>query len=204
MVDRLKNISSRRIIAGTALALVAGFIAGGLLGFVTESAARKNGSLSTQVLQAEDFSWSGIEVKNGETITTDYDPQMITEFNGKLTSVRFYMEYSSYPGEMTVYYTEPGDAGFSVQKRLWIAPVQGQAGWYEVETSMKNVASLRIDPTMYAGNVLSFGDFIINGEKTFADYFAFSYGDIFNLILYTGIVSSVLKFLQEMLKKQFD
>ena len=49
-----------------------------------------------------------------------------------------------------------------------------------------------------------FGDFIINEEKAFADYFTVSYGDVFNLILYTGIISSVLKFLQEMLKKQFD
>ena len=31
-----------------------------------------------------------------------------------------------------------------------------------------------------------------------------SYGDFFNLIVYTGIISSVLKFLQEMLKKEID
>lgn len=204
MVDKLKKIPSRRIIAGTAVALVALFIVSGLFAFFTESSARKNGSLATKYMQAEDFAWSGIAVKDGATVTTDNDPQMVAEYPGRLTSIRFYMEHSKHPGEMTVYYTQPGDPGFSVQKRIWITPVQGQPGWYIMETNMKNVSAIRIDPTMYAGNVLEFGDFIINEEKAFADYFTVSYGDVFNLILYTGVISSVLKFLQEMLKKQFD
>lgn len=204
MVDKLKNISSRRIIAGTAIALVLLFVAGGMFAFVTESSARKNGSLSTQVMQAEDFAWSGIAVKDGVTITTDNDPQMIMEYSGRLTSIKFYMEYSIYPGEMCIYYKNSDVPEYSATKRLWITPVQGQPGWYTMETSMLDVATIRIDPTMYAGNILEFGDFIFNEEKSFADYFTVSYGDIFNLILYTGVVSSVLKFLQEMLKKQFD
>ena len=77
-------------------------------------------------------------------------------------------------------------------------------GWYTADTSMKTVSAIRIDPTMYAGNQLTFGDFIFNEEKTVTDYFEMSAGDIFNLFLYTGIISSVLKFLQEMLKKQID
>ena len=83
MVDKLKKISSRRIIAGTAMALVALFVFSGLFSFATETAARKNGSLSTQTMQAQDFAWSGIAVKDGEVITTDNDPQMIAEYTGK-------------------------------------------------------------------------------------------------------------------------
>lgn len=204
MVDKLKKISSRRIIAGTAMALVALFVFSGLFSFVTETAARKNGSLSTQTMHAQDFAWSGIAVKDGVVITTDNDPQMIAEYTGKITSIKMYMESSVHPGEMTVYYTQPGDRAFSVHKRLWLAPVRGQPGWFMVETPVKNITSLRIDPTMYAGNVLTFGDIVINSEKTFGEYFSVSYGDFFNLFLYTGVVSSVLKFLQEMIKREFD
>lgn len=204
MVDKLKKISSRRIIAGTATALVALFVFSGLFSFVTETAARKNGSLTTQTMQAQDFAWSGIAVKDGAVITTDNDPQMITEYTGKITSIKMYMESSVHPGEMTVYYTQPGDRAFSVHKRLWLVPVRGQPGWFMVETPVKNITSLRIDPTMYAGNILTFGDIVINSEKTFGEYFSVSYGDFFNLFLYTGVVSSVLKFLQEMIKREFD
>ena len=203
MVDKIKKISSRAIIIFTAFLLVALFIAKGLYGYITEASARKNGSLSQYTVGATDFVWNGIVEKAGQVITTDNDPQMVLETQDKFTSVRFYMESSIYPGEMCVYYTQPGDEAFSVQKRLWIVPTD-QTGWYMVETSMMDVTSLRIDPTMYAGNVLTFGDFIFNEEKTFGDYFAVSYGDVFDLIVYTGIISSVLKFLQEMLKKEID
>lgn len=203
MVNRLKSISSRAIILGTALMLIAIFIAGGLFAFVSESSARKSGDLRSYSLQAQDFVWNGIADKDGIVITTDNDPQMLLETPMEFTSLKFYMKSSIYPGEMVVYYTEPGDASFSVQKRLWIVPTD-QPNWYILETPMKTVTALRVDPTMYAGNILEFGEFIFNEEKAFSDYFAVSYGDFFNLIVYTGIISSVLKFLQEMLKKEID
>ena len=203
MVDKIKRISSRNIILFTALALVASFVISGLYGFVTEAVARKNGSLVYSVLIEEDFVRNGIEYKEGHLVTTDNDPQLLLETNQKFTSLKFYMESSIYPGEMVVYYTEPGDTGFSVQKRLWIVPAE-QRGWYIVETGMKNITSLRVDPTIYAGNVLRFGDFEFNREKTVGEYFEISYGDVFNLIVYTGIISSVLKFLLEIVKKEID
>ena len=203
MIDKIKKISSPAIIVFTALLLVGLFVAKGLLGFVTEVSARKNGRLGQYTLSATDFHWNGIAEKEGQIITTDNDPQMILEESKKFTSLKFYMESSIYPGEMCVYYTQPGDRAFSVQKRLWIVPAD-QMGWYMVETSMMDITALRIDPTMYAGNMLTFGDFIFNEEKNFGDYFSVSYGDVFDLVVYTGIISSVLKFLQEILKKEID
>ena len=187
----------------TAAMLIVLFVAKGVTGFVMENSAEKKGSLKSYTLSADDFVWSGVRYKNNEIVTTDNDPQLLLEGRQAFTSVEFYMKSSVYPGEMVVYYTEPGDAGFSVQKRLWIVP-SDKPDWYILETSMKNVTALRIDPTMYAGNVLEFGDFIFNGEKSFLDYFTVSYGDVYNLIIYTGIVSSILKFLQEILKREID
>ena len=203
MVDKLKNLSSRTIIIGTAIILTAVFLLNGCISFLSESSARKDGSLLSKKMSAADFVWNGIAEKEGVIITTDNDPQMILDGELKFSSLRFYMESTVYPGEMVIYYTEKGDAGFSAQKRLWIVP-DSQMNWYIVETPMKSVTSLRIDPTMYAGNILEFGDFIFNEEKSLGEYFDISYGDIFNLVIYTGIISSVLKFLQEILKKQID
>ena len=204
MIEKIKNISSRRIILGTAFTLIALFLLKGAFGFITESAARKNGSLEYKVLTVEDMEWSGIENRDGVLITTDLDAQLATREVTKFASLKFYMEYTIFPGEMVVYYMEPGDVGFSANKRIWLTPVQGEMGWYTADTSMKDVVAVRIDPTMYAGNQLTFGEFIFNEEKTAGEYFEISYGDIFNLVVYTGIISSVLKFLQEMLKKQID
>lgn len=204
MIEKIRNISSRRIIVATALLLVVCFVAKGAFGFIAETAARKNGSLEYKVMSVEDFEWSGIENRDGILITTDLDSQLATRAVPKFSSLKFYMEYTIFPGEMVVYYMEEGDPGFYPHKRRWITPVQGQMGWYTVDIPMKTVTAIRIDPTMYAGNQLTFGDFIFNEEKTAADFFAVSYGDIFNLFLYTGIISSVLKFLQEMLKKEID
>jgi hypothetical protein len=203
MLDKIKKISSFHIILFTAIMMIALFAARGVAYFAIESSAVKNGSLENYTLSAEDFVWNGIADKDGVIITTDNDPQLLLEGQQAFTSLEFYMESSLYPGEMVIYYTEPGDAGFSQRKRLWITP-SDQQNWYVVETGMKNITSLRIDPTMYAGNILDFGEFIFNEEKAFSDYFAVSYGDFFNLIVYAGIISSVLKFLQEMLKKEID
>ena len=63
MANRLKNISSRAIIIGTALILIAAFIAGGLFAFFSESSARKSGDLRSYSLEATDFTWNAIEVK---------------------------------------------------------------------------------------------------------------------------------------------
>lgn len=203
MIDKIKRISSRRIITFTAIGLIAAFIVNGLVGYITETSARKNDSLSQYTISATDFVWNGIKVKEGVVITTDNDPQMLLETPQKFSSLKFYMECSIYPGEMCVYYTEPGDQAFSAHKRLWVVPTD-QTGWYMVETSMLDVTALRLDPTMYAGNVLTFGDFIFNAEKTIGEYFEISYGHVFDFIIYTGIISSVLKFLQEMLKREID
>lgn len=68
----------------------------------------------------------------------------------------------------------------------------------------KKVFSIRIDPTMYRGNRLIFSDFEFNNPKSFLDYFAVSYSDVFSFLLYTGLISSILRFIQEFFTKKFE
>ena len=94
MVDKIKKISSPAIIVFTALLLVGLFVAKGLLGFVTEVSARKNGSLGQYTLSATDFHWNGIAEKEGQIITTDNDPQMILEESKMIQKEKSFWNFS--------------------------------------------------------------------------------------------------------------
>lgn len=205
MFKKTKKITSKKIIGFTAIVLIILFFVNGMMKFITESVARKNGSLIEKRLTVEDFSCDGMkQLEDGKWQATDNDPKMIIEEKQKITSIYFYMKSSMFPGEMTMYYTQEGDAGFSERKRIWATPVQGEENWYCIDMNMKNVTSIRIDPTMYRGNIMEFGDFIFNEETSFVDYFDISYGTVFNFIVYTGLISSVLKFLVEIITRNFD
>ena len=204
MIDKLKKITSKQIISLTSVFLVVLFVASGLLNWSRESVARKNGTLKSETISVNDFEIIGMIPVEDRLKSTDYDPQLVMDGNTKITSVRFYMESSMFPGEMTLYYTQGKDAGFSERKRVWATPVQGNSNWYIIDMPMKEVTSFRIDPTMYPGNEMKFGDFIINEETDFLSYFEISYVTIFNFIVYTGLISSVFKYLVELINRKFD
>ena len=204
MIDKLKKITSKQIISFTAIFLVFLFVLSGLFNWSREMIARKNGTLRSETLSVNDFEIIGMIPVEDRLKSTDYDPQLVLNENMKITSVRFYMESSMFPGEMTLYYTRGNDAGFSERKRVWATPIQGSPDWYMIDMPMKEVTSFRIDPTMYAGNEMKFGDFIINEEVGFMNYFEISYGTIFNFIVYTGLISSVVKYFVELINRKFD
>lgn len=205
MIEKFKKISSRGLILFSAIFLVAVFIISGLISFFMQTAAEKNGKLVQSTLQVTDFHMESVKIL-GENciISTDPDPQLIFEKTQMISSVKFYMESTIYPGEMVMYYTEKEGQGFSERKRVWAKPIQGEDNWYIIEMPLKEVLSIRIDPTMYRGNQMTFGDFIFNQHKSFGEYFTVSYSTVFAFLLYTGVISSVLKFIQEFLTKNFE
>lgn len=196
-MTRFKKIPGRVLILSTCLVFIARFFAGRFMSYASEKKAREDGSLVTFSLVPEDFTLSGIRAEDGGYMTTDNDPQMIYEKTMKVSKVRMEMEYSLEPGEIVMYYTNPGDAGFSPNKRVWGKPV-GDSG-YEFDLTLQEVSRIRIDPTMYPSNHLRFGRIMVNEEKTAADCFTVEAKDRFNLIVYTGIASSVLKFIQTLI-----
>lgn len=202
--DFVKKVTSRQIIAFSALFLTALFFLRGFWSYAAENIARSNETLVQSRMTAADFQQFSLKADGDMLIATDSDPQLIWQADQKITNIKFYMETSLYPGEIVVYYTTKDGEGFSENKRLWAQPVNGEDNWYTVEIGLKNVRSLRIDPTMYAGNQMKFGAFIINEEKTLSDYIAPDVRRIFNLLLYTGIISSVLRFVQEIFTKKFE
>lgn len=198
------GIKSRYIIAFSALALIAVFAVKGFVGYTMENIARANETLEQSRLEVSDFEQVSMKQDGESLVSTDADPQLILNVNRKMTNIKFYMETSLYPGEIVVYYTTDPRQGFSENKRLWAVPVSGESGWYAVDLGIKDVISVRIDPTIYAGNEMTFGTFVLNEEKTLSDYLSVAPSDIFNLLLYTGIISSLLRLLQEIFTKKFE
>jgi len=204
MIKKLEKITSLQIIGFSALLLITVFLCRGFMGYFAESSARKDGALEEYTLQAKNFEWSSFKREGEKMVPTDNDPQLILNVEQKMISVRFTMESSLYPGEVVLYYTEPGDIGFSERKRVWATGVDGHPDQYLFEMPLKTVTSLRIDPTMYAGNRLELKDFVFNEENTLSDYLRVSTGTMYNFVLYTGIISSVLKYLLELITRKFD
>lgn len=202
--DFVKKIASWQIIAFSALFLVVLFLMRGFWDYASENISRSNETLVQSRMTVSDFQQMSMKADGDLLISTDSDPQLIWQADQKITNIKFYMETSLYPGEIVVYYTTKDGEGFSENKRLWAQPVDGEDNWYIVEMGLKNVRSLRIDPTMYAGNQMKFGTFIINEERTLSDYITPDARRIFNLLLYTGIISSVLRFVQEFFTKKFE
>ena len=204
MIKKLEKIKSWHIFAFSASILILIFLANGFYNYFTESTARKDGTLATFTLTADDFELKGVEKTSEGYKTTDHDGQIIREETFKFSSVKFTMTYTVEPGEIVLYYRTGDDKNFSEQKRLWAQPVDDEENRYIVTMPVKEVTAIRLDPSMFAGNDLTFGDFVFNTEKSFGDYFDISYSRVFDLILYTAVISACLKYAQEFLLRKFD
>ena len=206
MVKKIEKIKSWQIILFSALLLVAVFIGTGLVRWSMDSSARKDGSMQRVTTDCLRFQCMGVEWTGEEWtfLITNPDPQMLMETPQAFTSLKFYMESSMHPGEVVMYYSTEKAPGYSEHRRLWANSVDGEPNWYLIETKVKNITALRLDPTMYIGNELTFGDFIFNREKSFGDFFEITSGRMYELIVYTAIISSCLRWLQEFITKKFE
>ncbi len=204
MIKLIDKIKSWHIILFSALLLITGFAAIHSFEYVKETSARKNGSLKTFSLTRDDFVFDGVEKTDTGYITTYNDAKLLFEQPMKLSMVRFTMTYSIHPGEIVLYYRQRGDTDFSEKKRRWAYPDDYKENGYIISLPVKDVDAVRIDPTMYRGNRLTFSRFEFNSEKSFGDYFGISYSNIFDFIIYTAVISACLKYAQELILKKFD
>lgn len=193
MVKKLRDAPFWSLTALRAVIMVLLFLFKGTYIFCAEKIYRHSGRLMQGEYTVDDFTQNSIVDRDGKKVSTDNDPQLIMEYGGRISHIDFQMERDIYPGEMVVYYTEKAGEPFSENKRVWIKPSKDWDNTYTVDLEMKNVKMLRIDPTMYAGNRMTFGTFSFNRENSALSYFTPSYGDIFNLILYSGLAAALAK-----------
>ena len=206
MIKKIEKIKSWQIILFSALFLVAVFISYGTVNYVRETSARKDGRMQAFTTECVGFQMMGFDwLGEGYSYrVTNHDPQMLMDTPQAFTSLKFYMESSMHPGEVVMYYSTEKAPGYSEHRRLWANSVDGEPNWYIIETPIKDITAIRLDPTMYIGNELIFGDFIFNREKSVGDFFEITHGRMYELVVYTAIISSCLRWLQEFITKKFE
>lgn len=204
MTDFIRKFRTVHILLLAAVLTAVGFAAMGAKGFMAENAARKDGSLSTIKLQADDFELIAFKPVDDGWRTTDTDPQMIYTVNGSFASIYMEMDSLLYPGDVILYYTNPGDAVWSARKRIFLVPDADNPSCYYGSLPLQTVDSIRIDPTAVGGNLLTFGDIIINPPQTLADYMEISAHTLLMYMIYTALLAAVLRFIQEFFTKSFE
>ncbi len=203
IVNKFKNLSFIKIILLSFSLVISTFILLTLFIFGLESYYRMTGKLETLVLEMTDFEYIAI-VRSGEhLITSDADPQLLRTDDIYITNITLDIEYSLYPGEVTLYYTTNEGEGFSSKNRAWFTKtdetIYKTDFFFPVKTN-----SIRIDPTDLAGNIIETNSIIINEEKSFFEYFKITPSRIYYLFLYSFLLSSIFGLAVEILNKKLE
>ena len=111
------------------------------------------------------------------------------------------MEYSVYPGEMLVYYTTIDQPEYTNVNMVVMEPVKDKAGWFSVSVPVTDITSLRIDPTVMAGNHMVFGEFIANPQKTLVDHMAFDTYSVLSTMICSMVLFAILSIVKDFFTK---
>lgn len=198
MIKKLKQLQGAKLIAVCALILCLVWLGKNLFAFGYEAVSRANGSMETFTLAADDFELVGI-IKNddGSYKSTDWDPQMVLVKDMKVCRITIDGTYKTAPGEILVYYTQKDGQGFAAEKRYWFYADENSTSTYTAEMPLKNLKSVRIDPTTFAGNTMEINSITFNAPKGFVQFFGLDGSHIFRLMVYSCLAAAVITMLRE-------
>lgn len=209
IIKNFKNLKGKQLLAYSIVFFVTIFILRGLADFSIESVARLSGRMATFTVPISEFEKVALvekipmnESEEGKLISTDSDPQLLLTQDIKASRISFKAEFSVHPGEITMYYTTKDGQGFASTKRYWFFPSQKDVDLYETSFSLKNIKSLRLDPTTEAGNEIKISEVTFNSPKSFLAFFAVGYSEIFHLLVHSSILASLLALVQEIVIKK--
>jgi hypothetical protein len=115
----------------------------------------------------------------------------------KVSRITLNSTFTVAPGEMVVYYSEKDGQGYSANKRYWFYPDASGDNSYTVSMPIKNLKSVRIDPTTIAGNAMEIESIVFNNPKSFVEFFKIDFKNIFNLLVYSAIMATVITLVKE-------
>ena len=216
-MKKLLSLSFTAVLALSAAIVLGANLAAGRIADMRVNSAYKDGSLVSEQLSAEDFEMEGLAERKRDGVVkyvaTDSDPQMYYTVDGLFTNMTFTMENTMPYTEIVVYYTTTADQGFSEKQRLWAQPVKGSENTFAFSLPMQYVHTLRIDPTVSGGSFLTFGSFQLNGENASREsgpgyspleFLGFTATDLPFFVLYTGLLASIIRFIQDLFTKKSD
>ena len=203
MIKKLASLSTATLLC--IAVLVTALISMGMntKDYLAEKTARRNGTLTEITLTGEDFQKEGMRWQNEGWgwSASDGDPQMILQQSMVLTGVEFYMEYTIYPGEILMYYTTVNQPQYTNANMAVMSPIEGRDGWFGAYIPATEITSVRIDPTTIAGNFMSYGDFVVNPQRTLTDYLMPSSHDLVFMAVYSLALFAVLSFVKDFFTK---
>lgn len=200
MADKLKKLSFIKILLISAVLVLAVNLYTGRDRYFSYKLSCDR----TQTLTTEDFRLHSLQLRDDFYVATDSDSQLILTVDEIIGGMDFTMDFSMPTGEVLVYYTTAPGQDYTESQRTWALPVEGSENLYSFTIPPQYVHTLRIDPTIYGGNRLYFGDFILNPPRRFSDFFRPSVQNLPVFMVCTGLLASIFRFVQEIFTKKSD
>ena len=200
MADKLKKLSFYKILLISAVIVLAVNLYSGWRGY----SSYKLSCDWTQTLTVEDFRLHSLQWRDNCYIATDSDSQLVLTVNEIIGGMDFEMDSSMPTGEVLVYYTTRPGQDYTEKQRTWAVPASDGSNLYSFDIPCQYVHTLRIDPTIYGGNRLYFGEFILNPDRSFSYYSPFTVVNMAVMAVCTAILAAFLAFVQEIFTKYRD
>ena len=203
MLKKFTSISNGLLLTLSVLIVVLFTTAGDIREYLVDKSSRDSGQLVEMTFTEESFRKESIRRhrKTESWASTDGDPQLILEQQMAFSGIEFYMEYAVYPGEILLYYTTPTHPEYSNANMAVMSPVKGKSGWFTASIPLTEVTSIRIDPTTLAGNLMNYGDFVVNPQKTLTDFLAPDGYTVLSSTIYSLVLFAILSFIKDFFTK---
>lgn len=177
-----------------------------LVNFSYGTYLEKSGKMPNIVYTKEQVTLNGVKpddyFKDG-IISTDNDPQIIINFDNPLyiSNIQVEIQYSLLPGEIASYYAI-GEKGFSERRRIMGEYRNGKVICFEY--GVVKCDSIRIDPTMFAGNAMSIKNITLNTHRNFSEYFKISFSQFFRFLIKSTMVVALVLILKQGLEARYE
>ncbi len=191
MIEKIERLTPKKIMASSMVVIIFLFLIINFGVFIIEHYWKMTGTLETITLTPDEFELYAMEKKNGSYVSVTEDSQLILNKEMTVKNVVLDIEYQIEPGEVTMYYAVSGVGAFSDSNRIWFD--LEESGVYKAEFFLgEKVHSLRLDPTIYGGNVMEINSITINVPKVFSDYFAITPDKIYFFVVLTLFSTSFI------------
>ncbi|MDL2325181.1 hypothetical protein LJC61_08585 [Ruminococcaceae bacterium OttesenSCG-928-A16] len=158
---------------------------------VTNAASIANGTLVETTLISDDFILESlVPLPDGRLQATDDDPQMILQNPPLVRSFRLYVQHSSNPYEINLYYTTKPGQPFGKDMRVW--PVLQGDGSYLFTLPQTHIEALRLDPASAAVQ-MEVEKIVLNQPRTIISYFNPGWAGLVLLLVLPAFAAAVLR-----------
>ena len=165
----------------------------GLYGFGADSLLRATGKLGTVELTASDFVPVNLEQEGDGWRSVTADPQLLYDVQGRVMTVRVWMDFDADPGELDLYYIQSPGEDYDKYRRVWA--VRQDDGSYLYTLPRTYIHQLRLDPGSAENLGISIQKIRLNEPAGLDAYFDLSLNGLFRLAVCPALAAAVLAWL---------